>query len=139
MQISQIIASGFLLLSFSVSSSEQLIADETEKFTAELSLAPEFCITSDEQLTCELTVKLEWKNQIPKPICILSDYDNMVRWCSESAEVNSFSLDISTTEDIQFVMIDKATHETLAGVKLKVTPTAGPKVRRRYRNPWSLF
>ena len=139
MQISHIITSGFLLLSFAVASSEQLVAEEAEEFTATLSLAPEFCITSDEQLTCELTVKLEWKNRIPKPICILSDYDDMVRWCSQSAEVNSFSLDISTTEDIHFVMIDKATHETLAGVKLKVTPTAGPKVRRRYRNPWSLF
>ncbi|MEC4727287.1 DUF3019 domain-containing protein [Shewanella sp. D64] len=115
------------------------MAEETAEFTAKLSVSPEFCITSNEQLTCEVTVKLEWNNQIPKSICILSDYDNMARWCTEEAEVSSFSLDISTTKDVQFVMIDKVTHETLAGVKLKVTPTAGPKVRRRYRNPWSLF
>ncbi|MFT5704613.1 MAG: hypothetical protein ACI8SK_000561 [Shewanella sp.] len=116
-----------------------VMADETKKFTPMLSLSPEFCITSNEQLTCELTVKLEWKNQIPKPVCILSDYEDMARWCSQSGEINSFSLDISTTKDIQFLMIDKVTHETLSGVKLKVIPTAGPKVRRRYRNPWSLF
>ncbi|QFU21556.1 DUF3019 domain-containing protein [Shewanella eurypsychrophilus] len=106
---------------------------------AKLTLSPEFCITSEDELMCELTLVLEWENEDFRPICILSDYKEMAKWCAESADTQSLTLNIKATDDIQFVMIDKETHQTLAGVKLKVTPAAEPKVRRRYRNPWSLF
>ncbi|NRD72616.1 DUF3019 domain-containing protein [Shewanella sp. VB17] len=129
----------FLLLCLTITSSKQTLANETEQLRTKLTISPEFCITSDKQLTCELMVQLSWESEQLRSICILSDYEHMAKWCSESAEVNSLNLNISTTEDIQFVMIDKATHETLAKVKLEVTPTVEAKVRRRYRNPWSLF
>nr|WP_232846982.1 DUF3019 domain-containing protein [Shewanella nanhaiensis] len=128
-----------MLLSLFIVGSSQIFADEADELGAKLTVSPEFCITSGEQLTCDLKVLLEWKNQQPRAICILSDYENMAKWCAEDDKANSLSLNVSTTEDIQFVMIDKETHETLAGVKLKVTQTAEPKVRRRFRNPWSLF
>lgn len=139
MQITKFITRLLLLISLFIVSSSQIFADEADELGAKLMVAPEFCITSGEQLTCDLKVLLEWKNQQPRAICILSDYEAMAKWCSEDDKVNSLTLNVSTTEDIQFVMIDKETHETLAGVKLKVTQTAEPKVRRRYRNPWSLF
>lgn len=114
-------------------------AEEELDLGAILTLSTEFCITSADENVCQLTLVLEWENEFIRPICILSDYKEMAKWCAESAETHSLALSISTTDDIHFVMIDKETHQTLAGVKLKVTPAAEPKVRRRYRNPWSLF
>ncbi|WP_041420203.1 DUF3019 domain-containing protein [Shewanella violacea] len=110
-----------------------------EDLGAVLTISPEFCITSADKDACELTLELKWENKLLRPICILSDYKEMAKWCAESADTHSLTLEISATDDIQFVMIDKETHQTLAGVKLKVIPAAEPKVRRRYRNPWSLF
>ncbi|MEI6858732.1 MAG: DUF3019 domain-containing protein [Shewanella sp.] len=114
-------------------------SDKDEEQENMLKLSPEFCITSADDSVCELTIVLEWKSNFLRPVCFLSDYEEMEKWCAESAETHSLTLNISATDDIQFVMIDKETHQTLAGVKLKVTLTAEPKVRRRYRNPWSLF
>lgn len=132
----QLLLFGMLILSivssFAVSAIEEDVGPK-------LKLSPEFCITSEDELMCELTLVLEWENERARPICILSDYKKMAKWCAESADTHSLTLNVQATDDIQFVMIDKETHQTLAGVKLKVTPAAEPKVRRRYRNPWSLF
>lgn len=127
------------ILTLSLLSGSAIAADKDEELGSILTLSPEFCITSADENVCKLTLVLEWENEFFRPICILSDYKEMAKWCAESAETHSLTLTISATDDIQFVMIDKETHQTLAGVKLKVTPAAEPKVRRRYRNPWSLF
>ncbi len=131
----------FLLGSFSLALASSLTvrAEEYDSSGYKLKMSPEFCITSEDELTCELTLVLEWENETHRPICILSDYKEMAKWCAESDKTHSLTLNIKATDDIQFVMIDKETHQTLAGVKLKVTPASEPKVRRRYRNPWSLF
>ncbi|MGS0680978.1 DUF3019 domain-containing protein [Shewanella sp. 125m-7] len=104
-----------------------------------LSLSPELCITSANEETCNIEVTLEWKMLKNRTVCIISDYKELKKWCNPSPAIHSLSINISADRDIQFVMIDKDTHETLAGVKLKVTPASSPQVRRRYRNPWSLF
>ncbi|WP_076409758.1 DUF3019 domain-containing protein [Shewanella sp. UCD-KL12] len=127
------------ILSLILLSGYAVADDLDDEITSKLKLSPEFCITSEDELMCELTLVLEWENKDFRPICILSDYKEMAKWCAESADTHSLTLNIKATDDIQFVMIDKETHQTLAGVKLKVTPAAEPKVRRRYRNPWSLF
>ncbi|RTR40884.1 DUF3019 domain-containing protein [Shewanella canadensis] len=129
----------FGCISLALASSFAVAADEYDTSGYTLKMTPEFCITSEDELTCDLTVVLEWENEPFRPICILSDYKEMTKWCAESAQLHSLTLNIKATDDIQFVMIDKETHQTLAGVKLKVTPASEPKVRRRYRNPWSLF
>lgn len=113
--------------------------DEEEPLAASLSLSPEICITSADEETCNTEVVLGWELLHNRPICILSDYKELKKWCNSSPDVNSLAVNISANKDIQFVMIDKDTHETLAGVKLKVTQASSPQVRRRYRNPWSLF
>lgn len=115
------------------------VAQSPELLTANLSLSPEICITSEDEETCNTEVTLEWKLLQDRSICILSNYKELKKWCSSSPNINSLAINISANKDIQFVMVDKDTHETLAGVKLKVTQASSPKLRRRYRNPWSLF
>ncbi|WP_258405201.1 DUF3019 domain-containing protein [Shewanella mesophila] len=110
-----------------------------ESVEANLSLSPEFCITDSPNKTCDIKVVLNWQTDAPHTVCIMSDNESLTTWCADSPHINSLSIMVSTDRDIQFVMMDKDTHQTLAGVKLKVTPTAEPQVRRRYRNPWSLF
>ncbi|MFT5789857.1 MAG: hypothetical protein ACI8SJ_001976 [Shewanella sp.] len=115
------------------------VADDAELLAASLTLSPEICITSADEETCNIEVVLTWELLQSRSICILSDYKELKKWCNNSPRINSLTVNISANKDIQFVMIDKDTHETLAGVKLKVTQASSPQVRRRYRNPWSLF
>ncbi|WP_345773630.1 DUF3019 domain-containing protein [Shewanella sp. Isolate13] len=120
-------------------SSSAVAVGSTEDSTPNFSLSPEICITSENAQSCDIEVTLEWNQLTNKTICIISDYKDLKKWCSPSPSIHSLTVNISSDRDIQFVMIDKDTHETLAGVKLKVTPASSPQVRRRYRNPWSLF
>lgn len=110
-----------------------------EPVEASLSLSPEFCITDSPNKTCDIELVLNWQTDEPHTVCIMSDNKSLTTWCADSPNISSLSIIVSTNKDIQFVMMDKETHQTLAGVKFKVTPTAEPQIRRRYRNPWSLF
>ncbi len=138
--LNHILVSLFIVIfTLSLTSGFAIASDKGEEQEAILKISPEFCITSTNESVCELTIVLEWKNKFFRPICFLSDYKNIAKWCAESVEIHSLTLNINATDDIQFIMIDKETHQTLARVKLKVTLATKPKVRRRYRNPWSLF
>lgn len=122
---------------FFTASSNTVFADNT--LSATLDLSPKICITSADEDTCNTSIVLNWTRLKLRPICIISDYQALKKWCNDAKNINSLTLNVSTKEDIQFVLIDKNTRETLAGVKLKVTQASPPQVRRRYRNPWSLF
>ncbi|MCL1049087.1 DUF3019 domain-containing protein [Shewanella abyssi] len=128
-----------LCLLFCSSLSGYTVAEDIELLATSLSLSPKICITSKDEEICNVEVVLEWRLLQERSICILSDYKELKKWCNSSPGINSLAVNISADKDIQFVMIDKDTHETLAGVKLKVTQASSPQVRRRYRNPWSLF
>ncbi|EGM68948.1 DUF3019 domain-containing protein [Shewanella sp. HN-41] len=104
-----------------------------------LKLTPEICITGAEGEACEIRVELRWELPRNEPICILSDNADYPKWCSDTPEQQSISLNVSTLTDIHFVLVSKKNNQTLAGAKLKITSTSQPQVRRRYRNPWSLF
>ncbi|MGL5390297.1 MAG: DUF3019 domain-containing protein [Shewanella sp.] len=106
---------------------------------ASLKLTPEICITNEDNEACELKVELQWVQPNNELICIISDNSAYPKWCNDSLEQNRISLNISTSTDIHFVLVSKETNQTLAGAKLKITATSPPQVRRRYRNPWSLF
>ncbi|WP_249038160.1 DUF3019 domain-containing protein [Shewanella algidipiscicola] len=106
---------------------------------ATLSLSPQFCITASEEQNCDIELLLNWHTAIPQVVCILSNYQALPKWCADSADIKALSLKVSTQEDIQFILINKLTHQTLAGAQLNITPTAEPQARRRFRNPWSLF
>ncbi|MCL1040407.1 MULTISPECIES: DUF3019 domain-containing protein [Shewanella] len=110
-----------------------------QESAASLSLSPQFCITADVEQSCEIELVLSWETPYPQVVCIMSDHNALEKWCADSPNTHSLTVKVKTQHDIQFVMIDKQSHQTLAGVKLKVTPTSTPQVRRRYRNPWSLF
>lgn len=111
------------------------VANEVSK----LQLTPEICITGDESQACQIRVELHWQLVKNELVCILSDSNTQPNWCSETLEQHSITLNISTVSDIHFVLVSKATNQILAGAKLKITSTSQPQVRRRYRNPWSLF
>nr|WP_223296568.1 DUF3019 domain-containing protein [Shewanella pealeana] len=128
----------WMLLGSIVSASAAAI-DNAEALEPSLKLSPEICITSEDGQSCDIEVTLEWQLLTNQTVCIISDYNELKKWCSPSPDIHSLTINIRADRDIQFVMIDKDTHETLAGVKLKVTPASSPQVRRRYRNPWSLF
>ncbi|MGL4447680.1 MAG: DUF3019 domain-containing protein [Shewanella sp.] len=106
---------------------------------ASLKLTPEICITSEDNEACELRVELQWQQPHNELICIISDNSAYPKWCNDSLAQNSVSLNVSTSTDIHFVLVNKESNQTLAGAKLKITSTSTPQVRRRYRNPWSLF
>ncbi|MCH7423747.1 MULTISPECIES: DUF3019 domain-containing protein [Shewanella] len=106
---------------------------------SKLKLTPEICITGDENQACEIRVDLQWQLAKNELVCILSDNNAYPKWCSESLEQHEITLNVSTLNDIHFVLVSKDTNQTLAGAKLKITSTSQPQVRRRYRNPWSLF
>jgi hypothetical protein len=105
---------------------------------AKLAITPQLCILKSEEDTCSLDVSLSWSNT-NGAVCILSDYEGLQRWCSETEDVHSLTFRLTTSEDIHFVMVDKDTWQTLAGVYFRTTPVSDTNVRRRYRNPWSLF
>ncbi|MGI2154635.1 DUF3019 domain-containing protein [Shewanella oncorhynchi] len=104
-----------------------------------LKLTPEICITSSETEACDVYIELQWVLAKDELICILSDNAAYPKWCSDSVSTHTLSMKIHTMTDIQFVMVSKDSNQTLAGAKLKITSASQPQVRRRYRNPWSLF
>lgn len=99
---------------------------------------PNFCLTDDHFNYCEIDLLLTW-SPTEESVCIISDYQNIPRWCSDDPSVTSVNLTIKTDKDINFVLVTKNNNKPLSGVKLNVTKAVSPKVRKRYRNPWSLF
>lgn len=124
-------------LSLSLMGPFKVLAAPNEE--SKLKLTPEICITGDENQACEIHVELQWQLAKNELVCILSDNNAYPKWCSESLEQHKMTLSVSTQSDIHFVLVSKETNQTLAGAKLKITSTSQPQVRRRYRNPWSLF
>ncbi|MCG9695831.1 DUF3019 domain-containing protein [Shewanella sp. Isolate11] len=106
---------------------------------ATLSLSPQFCITTQPDQSCEVELELKWQTQTSQTVCLMSDHQSLTHWCAPSEEIHSYAVNVSTNRDIQFMLIDKETNQTLATKKLKITPTAEPKYRSRYQKPWSLF
>lgn len=106
---------------------------------ASLKLTPEICITDVDGQACELRVELHWQLPRDQQICILSDNADDPKWCSDTPKQHSISLNVNTLTDIHFVLVSKESNQTLAGAKLKIMSPSQPQVRKRYRNPWSLF
>ncbi|WP_297892291.1 DUF3019 domain-containing protein [Shewanella sp.] len=117
----------------------QNVAQAASSDVSSLKLTPEICITGADEQACEIRVELRWESPHNELICILSDNADYPKWCSDTPEQQSISLNVSTLTDIHFVLVSKESNQTLAGAKLKITSTSQPQVRRRYRNPWSLF
>ncbi len=127
-----------ILLLFILFSSKSLFAAQAER-GALLQISPRLCISSQAEPECALKIDLTWQYNGTEPICILSDYPALPKYCPDSNEIDSLILEVITQKDIQFILVSRQTNQPLGGVKFKVMPTSEPKVRRRYRNPWSLF
>ena len=112
---------------------------EPLKHQVQLNSTPNFCLTDDQFNYCEIDLLLTWNLANEELVCIISDYPSIPRWCSNDTSVKSVNLTIKTDKDIHFILVSKHDNLTLAGVKLKVNKASSRQVRRRYRNPWSLF
>ncbi|WP_434938806.1 DUF3019 domain-containing protein [Shewanella sp. HL-SH8] len=112
---------------------------EPLKHQVQLNAMPNFCLTDDQFDYCEIDLLLTWNLVNEELVCIISDYPSIPRWCSDNPNEKSVNLTIKTDKDIQFILVSKHDNITLAGVKLKVNKASSRQVRRRYRNPWSLF
>ncbi|WP_394131277.1 DUF3019 domain-containing protein [Shewanella maritima] len=123
-----------LLLFLSLGSVYADTLDGKVKLTA----TPEFCLTDAEEQFCEMDIVLNWEMASEQLVCILSDYEAMPRWCSTDSSTRSLNLRIQSDKDINFVLVNK-NNNTLGSVKINITKSSATKVRRRYRNPWSLF
>jgi len=126
---------GILILSMTGFS----IKAQTLELEAQLKATPNLCLTDDQFNYCEIDLLLTWKTVNDDLVCIISDYPTIPRWCSDDPSVKSVNLTIKTDKDIQFILVNKDSNLTLAGVKLKINKASTHQVRRRYRNPWSLF
>lgn len=80
---------------------------------SKLKLTPEICITGDENQACEIRVELQWQLAKNELVCILSDNNAYPKWCSESLEQHEITLNVSTLNDIHFVLVSKDTNQTL--------------------------
>ena len=115
------------------------IKAETLEQQAQLKATPNLCLTDDQFSYCEIDLLLTWETVNDDLVCIISDYPTIPRWCSDDPSEKSVNLTIKTDKDIQFILVRKDNNLTLAGVKLKINKASTQQVRRRYRNPWSLF
>ncbi|MFC1518397.1 DUF3019 domain-containing protein [Pseudomonadota bacterium] len=112
---------------------------DTLETQAQLSATPHLCLKDAQNKHCEMDIELNWQLKTDQLICIESNYQAMSRWCSDSTDDHSLQFSVKTNKDIHFVLVSKNNNNELADVILKVTTMSEPKVRRRYRNPWSLF
>ncbi|WP_194945008.1 DUF3019 domain-containing protein [Shewanella sp. TC10] len=106
---------------------------------AQFSATPRLCLIDAGDSICEIDIKLNWSVDTEQLVCIISNYPSLSRWCSDSINEHSLQISVKTNKDIHFVLINKNNNNELADVLLKVTTASETKVRRRYRNPWSLF
>ena len=106
---------------------------------AMLTVTPQVCITNAQDNACNIKIALNWRVPGNTAICIESSHPDIPRWCSDNHDIDSLEFNISVTSDIQFVMLEQESNQTLADAQLRVTQVSEPQMRRRYRNPWSLF
>ncbi|WP_158638099.1 DUF3019 domain-containing protein [Shewanella donghaensis] len=126
---------GILILIFSAF----CVKADTLETQAQLSATPHLCLKDSHDIHCEMSIELSWLLNTEQLVCIVSNYQSMKRWCSDSVNEHSLQISVKTNQDIHFVLVNKNNNNELADVTLKITTTSEPKVRRRYRNPWSLF
>ena len=126
---------GILILIFSAF----YVKADTLETQAQLSATPQLCLKDSQDKHCEMAIELNWQLKTKQLVCIVSNYQSMSRWCSDSTEDHSLRISVKTHQDIHFVLVNKNNNNELADVTLKITTTSESKVRRRYRNPWSLF
>ncbi len=104
-----------------------------------LSLSPQFCITTPAEQRCRVTVNITWQLSTPRLVCLSTNSGAPLNWCTSAADVQSYTMDISTKRDIEFILFDKETQRALATNTLKITSIADTKTRRRHQTLWSLF
>ena len=106
---------------------------------AQFSATPRLCLIDAGDSICEIDIKLNWETETEQLVCIISNDSSFSRWCSDSVDDHSLQISVKTNKDMHFVLVNKNNNSELAEVILKVTTASATKVRRRYRNPWSLF
>lgn len=107
--------------------------------TVALHISPQLCITHQNNTSCDISLELTWTGIQSEMVCIISNQTTTPLWCSETANEQSLTLHVNTDQDIHFRLIAKNSQQILAETSFKVTQMSEPQVRRRYRNPWSLF
>lgn len=111
----------------------------TQDNTVALHISPQLCITHQNNTSCDISLELTWTGVQSELVCIVSNRNTTPLWCSETANEQSVTLQVNTNQDIRFRLIAKNSQQILADANFKVTQMSEPQVRRRYRNPWSLF
>ncbi|WP_162180654.1 DUF3019 domain-containing protein [Shewanella mangrovi] len=129
-----------MLLLLSITS--KVFANAENEMAAEglphVSITPQLCIIKSDDERCRTEVAIHWEN-VSGVVCIEADSDSFHAWCASSTEQQSHTFTLDTDTDVHFVLKDKASGQLLAGIDFKTTLVAKQPLRRRYRNPWSLF
>ncbi|MGL4474972.1 MAG: DUF3019 domain-containing protein [Shewanella sp.] len=124
------------LLTLAVMSSLPLAANDEQNL---LHLTPSVCIIDAATSHCRIQVQFHWQTSTNNAVCIQSVDDTIAPWCNQDPNSHTTVIEVQAQADMQFLLVDKATHQILADAKFTVTSPNQTSERRRYRNPWSLF
>jgi len=99
---------------------------------------PKLCVLSKGEETCRDTLELSWVAQTTTSVCLFQSDKTLPLRCWENERSGEHLVDISTAENIEFQLREINDKALLVAEQFEVLHDK-PELRRRKRNPWSIF
>jgi hypothetical protein len=122
-----------LVLTFSLTSLS-VFASEGVNFV----VRPKLCVLTDGEEQCRDTLELSWTSAEATSVCLFQTDKTLPLRCWENESEGKHLVSISTAENIEFQLREVDNRSLLVVEQFEVLHDQ-PQLRRRKRNPWSIF
>lgn len=111
-----------------------LYADDGVRFV----VRPKLCVLSKGEEECRDTLELSWQSNRETSVCLFRSDKVLPLRCWENESKGVHLVAISTDQNIEFQLREINDRSLLVAERFEVRHDQ-PELRRRKRNPWSIF
>ena len=109
-------------------------AGEGVRFT----VRPKLCVLSEGEAHCRDTLELSWYSDDVTSVCLFQNNKTLPLRCWENESRGKHLVSISTDQNIEFQLREIDDRSVLIAEMFEVRHDK-PQLRRKKRNPWSIF
>lgn len=99
---------------------------------------PKLCVLSDGEEQCRDTLELSWAARDKTSVCLFQSDKTLPLRCWENEKKGLHQVAINTDANIEFQLREVENRSLLVVEQFEVLHDK-PELRRRKRNPWSIF
>ncbi len=99
---------------------------------------PKLCVLSKGEEQCRDTLELSWSSSSATSVCLFQNDKTLPLRCWENESKGKHMVSISTDQNIEFQLREIDNRSLLVVEQFEVRHDQ-PQLRRRKRNPWSIF